>query len=277
MRSPDCSRWAVAACGSSSSSSSGSSGGATTSGSAERPAQGGREPGRPARCYGKKKGGVLTVYSSEDFEHLDPGAAYFTQRLRGRRTRPSGRCSPTRRTRARRSARIWRPRSRRRPTVGSPTAARRSPSTSSTGVHFSPPVNREVTSADVAYAHRARRQPQCRQRRTSRRTSARHRRRRWSAPRAPSYKGGPIPGIQTPSKYTIVFHMTKPRSGALIDGAQPAALGAGARRSSPGRWTRRAPTTYGTQDVVATGPVHDQVRSQDGRVRRASATRRASR
>src|SRR5438270_1076246 len=68
------------------------------------------------------------------------------------------------------------------------------------GVHFSPPVNREVTSADVAYA-------------IERGANA-----NVANPYFPSYfnyivgastaNGGPIQGIVTPDKYTIVFHLT---------------------------------------------------------------------
>ena len=59
----------VAACGSSSSGSSS----ATT---ANIPLKAGENPVGQT-LYGKTKGGTLTVYSSEDFEHLDPGEAYF--------------------------------------------------------------------------------------------------------------------------------------------------------------------------------------------------------
>src|SRR5258707_13098049 len=68
----------VSACGSNSSSS-GGSGGSTSTGTAATP----KIPLKPGETpvgqtlYGKTKGGSLTVYSSEDFEHLDPGSAYF--------------------------------------------------------------------------------------------------------------------------------------------------------------------------------------------------------
>ena len=42
----------------------------------------------------KKRGGALTVYTSEDFEHLDPGESYFTNDY-GVDGPRSARCSPT--------------------------------------------------------------------------------------------------------------------------------------------------------------------------------------
>ena len=61
---------AVAACGSSSSS--------TSAGAPKIPLKAGENP-VGQQLYGKTKGGTLTAYSSEDFEHLDPGQAYFVQ------------------------------------------------------------------------------------------------------------------------------------------------------------------------------------------------------
>src|SRR5689334_6792966 len=62
---------AVAACGSSSS-------GSSTVKTAAIPLKAGENP-VGQQLYGKTKGGTLTAYSSEDFEHLDPGEAYFVQ------------------------------------------------------------------------------------------------------------------------------------------------------------------------------------------------------
>ena len=71
------------------------------------------------------------------------------------------------------------------------------------GVHFSPPVNREVTSADVAYA------------------IERGANENVANPYFSSYfgslegaskaNGGPIPGITTPNSHTIVFHLAEPK------------------------------------------------------------------
>ncbi len=67
----------VSACGSSSSSSP-----AASSSSSSSSANGGLalkagESGLGQDLYNGKRGGTLTVYSQEDFEHFDPGEAYF--------------------------------------------------------------------------------------------------------------------------------------------------------------------------------------------------------
>ena len=63
--------------------------------------------------------------------------------------------------------------------------------------------------------------------------------------------GGPIAGIETPSRYTIVFHLTKPTAGAALRRAQPAAVGAGAagirqaaRRAQPHDVRHRIPRRH---------------------------------
>ena len=77
----------VAACGSSGGGSSGgsSAGSAGSSGQPSGastptvPLKAGENPvGQSLSPAGKKRGGTLTVYTSEDFEHLDPGESYFT-------------------------------------------------------------------------------------------------------------------------------------------------------------------------------------------------------
>ena len=151
----------VAACGSSgggSSSSGGAGGGSTNAkpsgGSVQTiPLKAGENPvGQVLTGPAKKHGGTLTVYSSEDFEHLDPGESYFTQDY--------GVDYVTQRA----AVRISCPTP---PTTLSADLATEVPTTANggitdggktvtvhirQGVHFSPPVNREVTSADVAYA-----------------------------------------------------------------------------------------------------------------------------
>src|SRR5579862_71264 len=66
----------VAACGSSSSNSSSGGKSSSSSGTPSIPLKPGENP-VGQQLYGKKKGGTLTVYSSEDFIHFDPGEAYF--------------------------------------------------------------------------------------------------------------------------------------------------------------------------------------------------------
>ena len=66
--------FALSACGGSSSSSSGSSGGTSTSSSTLKPAL----TGAGQTLTDGKKGGTLTVFQHEDFQHLDPGESYFS-------------------------------------------------------------------------------------------------------------------------------------------------------------------------------------------------------
>ena len=96
------------------------------------------------------------------------------------------------------------------------------------GVFFGPPVNRQVTAQDVAFAIERGANPNVGNAYFPAYFGA-------GAP-APligttsaSYKGGPIPGITTPNKTTIVFHMTKPGATLLLAGAEPADI-----RAAPG-------------------------------------------
>jgi peptide/nickel transport system substrate-binding protein len=240
----------VAACGGSSSSSS-SGGGSSSSASATTqtiPLKPGEDPTH--QSLSGKKGGTLTVYSSEDFEHLDPGESYFTNDY--------GVDTPTQR-----ALFAYLPNT--ADTV-SPDMATTIPTTSNggitdggktvtvhirQGVHFSPPVNREVTSADVAYAIERGANPNVANPYFGAYLGA-------SAP-APlvgataNYKGGPIPGIQTPNKFTIVFHTTKP-SGSFLVSALSLPLSAAVPESFAGPMDKQSPTTYGTKSLVATGP-----------------------
>ena len=95
---------------------------------------------------GAKHGGVLTVYDHEDFQHLDPGQTYFGVDypvVYATQTAPVH--VPAQRREPRRS-RCSHPVPRSCPTVSAVTVHLKR------GVNFSPPVNREVTSSDVAYA-----------------------------------------------------------------------------------------------------------------------------
>src|ERR1019366_1558788 len=237
----------VAACGSSSSSSSSGSGSTSTASLALKP---GENPVGQT-LYGKKKGGSLTVYSSEDFEHLDPGESYFeldyAVDYASQRTL-FGYLPNTSQT-------------------VSPDLATVMPTTANGGitdggktltvhirpnVDFSPPVNRAVTSADVAYAIERGANPNV------------------ANPYFPAYFGAasptplvgttsakyagtPIPGIQTPNPTTIVFHMAKPGATFLIQ-ALSLPLSAPVPKSFAGPLDKHSPTTYGSQYLVATGP-----------------------
>jgi peptide/nickel transport system substrate-binding protein len=241
----------LAACGGSSSSSASSSSGASSSATGQSlPLKPGENPAGQ-QLTGKTKGGNLTVYSSEDFEHLDPGESYFvldyqvdyaTQRtLFGYMPNTS--------------------------TALSPDLATVIPTTANGGitdggktltvhirpnVHFSPPVNRAVTSADVAYAIERGANPNV--------ANPYFPAYFGSASPTPlvgttssKYAGGPIAGIQTPNKTTIVFHMTKPGATFLLQ-ALILPLSAPVPESFAGPLDKHSPTTYGTTYLAASGP-----------------------
>jgi peptide/nickel transport system substrate-binding protein len=257
----------VAACGSSGNSGSGgSNGGSSHSSSAGAvptvPLKAGEDPTHQTLSpAGRKRGGALTVYTSEDFEHLDPGESYFTNDY--------GIDSATQR-----ALFAYKPDTE---NVLSPDLATVIPSTANggitdggktvtvhirPGVHFSPPVNREVTSADVAYAIERAANPNVANPYFQSYFGA-----GASAPlvgaTSPNYKGGPIPGIQTPNKDTIVFHTTKP-SGAFLVSALSLWISAPVPESFAGPLDKQSPTTYGTKYLVATGPYMIQADPKTG-------------
>jgi peptide/nickel transport system substrate-binding protein len=229
---------ALAACGSSSSGSSSSSAYAKTAASTNLPLKPGESP-TGQTLFGKKHGGVLNVYDHEDFEHLDPGQSYFvldyvvdypTQR-------PLYSYMPN-------SA-----------TTLSPDLASGMPIVTNGGktvtvhikhgVRFSPPVNREVTSADVAYAIERGANPNV--------GNAYFQPYFGTIVGAAKATGGPIAGIKTPDKYTIVFHLTSPTATLLI-GALSLPLSAPVPQSFAKPLDAQKPTTYGSKYLVATGP-----------------------
>jgi peptide/nickel transport system substrate-binding protein len=232
----------LAACGSSSSNSSSSSGSGTTS-TPSIPLKPGENPVGQT-LYGKKKGGTLTVYSSGDFEHLDPGSSYYAldYQVIYATQRPLLSYPPN------------------SSTTVAPDLATAVPTTANGGitdggktvtvhiqpnVKFSPPVNRVVTSKDVAYAIERGANPNVGN--------------AYFGPYfggivgASSAKGGPISGIQTPNNTTLVFHLTKPTANLLI-GAFSLPLSSPVPSSMAVPMDKHAPTTYGAQAEVATGP-----------------------
>jgi peptide/nickel transport system substrate-binding protein len=226
---------ALAACGGSSSSSSGSGGGGSSSGSSLKPAL----DGSGQTLTGGKKGGTLTVYDHEDFEHLDPGQSYFSldYEVIYPTQRPLFIFLPTNPEKA-------------VPDLASAPAKITKNGTVLTvhirkGVKFSPPVNRAVTSADVAYAIERGANPNV------------------ANPYFPAYfdyvqgaskaTGGPISGISTPDPQTIVFHLTGPYASFFI-GALSLPLSAPVPKEFAAPLDAKKPTTFGSTYLVSTGP-----------------------
>jgi peptide/nickel transport system substrate-binding protein len=187
----------VAACGSggSSSSSSSSGGSSTSSSSSSGEAAGFTGGANIAVSQGQKKGGTLNLISNEGWEHLDPGQSYFqidygvvyaVQRpLYG--NMPDNGKKPI-------------------PDLaqGTPIISKDAKTVTvhiKPNVKWSPPLNRTVTSADVKYAFERDFNPNVPNAYASS---------YYPIVGSDKSKGGPISGIQTPNKTTIVFHLTRP-------------------------------------------------------------------
>jgi peptide/nickel transport system substrate-binding protein len=189
--------------------------------------------------YNGIRGGTLTVEDSTDFQHLDPGQAYYSvdYEVIYATQRPLFSYLPD------------------ETETPSPDLASGPPIVSADGktvtvqikhgVYFSPPVNREVTSADVAYAIERGANPNV------------------LNPYFSSYffdivgaskaTGGPIPGIVTPNRYTIVFHLTGPY-GTFFASALSLPLTAPVPKEFAAPLDAKKPTAYGSMYEVATGP-----------------------
>ncbi len=219
----------LAACGSSNSSSSGSSGTKVTAGV--------QTPATEAQTGGKK-GGTLNVLNHEDFEHIDPGQSYFAldYDMVYSTQRPLYSYNPNNFK------------------ASVPDMAEAPPTISADaktvvvhirhGVHFSPPVNREVTSADVAYALDRGANPSVANPYFLAYFS--------SVEGASKASGGPIPGIKTPDKYTIEFHLTEPKA-AIVSEALVLPVSAPVPEEYAKKFDAKKPSEYGNFQV-ATGP-----------------------
>jgi len=244
----------LSACGGSSSSSSSSGGGSstatTTSGVQSIPLKPGENPAGQ-QLTGGKKGGTLTELSNGDFLHLDPGAAYYSldYQIVQATERPLFSYPPNSATTIRADLATVIPTT----ANGGITDGGKTVTVHITqGVHYSPPVNRAVTAQDVAFALERGANPNV--------GNAYWPSYFGAASPAPlvgstasSYKGGPLKGIQTPNKTTIVFHMMKPGAATLIS-----ALSLPLSSPLPSEFVapldKHAPTTYGTNYLVAVGP-----------------------
>lgn len=187
---------------------------------------------------GGARGGTLTVLDHQDFEHLDPGQAYSsvdyevvyaTQRPLYS-YKPDSYAAPV-------------------PDLASGppeiSADRRTVTVHiRSGVRFSPPVNREVTSADVAYAIERGANPNVANPYFSTYFG--------SLVGAGTAKGGPIPGISTPNAHTIVFHLDEPKA-PILAAALVLPLTAPVPVQFAKKYDAHSPTEYGNY-LVATGP-----------------------
>jgi peptide/nickel transport system substrate-binding protein len=221
----------LAACGSS------SSGTSSSSVSGTGVAAGIQTPATES-LTGGKRGGTLNVLNHEDFEHIDPGQSYFSIDYEAdfATSRPLYSYKPNTFKEA------------------SPDMASGPPQISANketitipirhGVHFSPPVNREVTSADVAYALDRGANPNV--------ANPYFLAYFKSIVGAEKASGGPIPGITTPNKYTLVIHLTEPKAATVI-GALVLPVSAPVPEEYAKKFDAKKPSEYGNYQV-ATGP-----------------------
>jgi peptide/nickel transport system substrate-binding protein len=196
-------------------------------------------------CGGQERrdvgdGGTLTMLSSSDVDFLDPGRTSFAQGVQVARAtqRTLYGYAPT-------------DLSRRVPDLaaGAPVVSgggRTITVRIRRGVRFSPPVDREVTSQDVAYAL---------DRLFSKNVGcpyAAYFGDLVGAPRAPTDAVRAIRGITTPDAHTIVFRLRRRTSAAFLGAlTMPASAPVPQEYAAP--FDAKSPSTY-TTHVVATGP-----------------------
>jgi peptide/nickel transport system substrate-binding protein len=188
-----------------------------------------------------RTGGTLTVINSADFQHADPGAAYYqfdymvdyaTQRplysfKPGQTAEPPSPDLASGPWRVSKDARTVTVHIKR-------------------GIRFSPPVSREVTAADVKYAL---------ERGFSQNVANAYVAAYFpiaGAPAQPTAGVKPISGITTPDRYTIQIRLTKP-TGLTAAEALALPLSAPVPREYAARFDRKNPSTYASHQV-ATGP-----------------------
>jgi peptide/nickel transport system substrate-binding protein len=224
----------LAACGSSSTTSSTTG---TTASASSALSTGGYKSPLTEPLTGGKRGGTLEVLQEIDFEHLDPGIAYFSvdYAVVFATQRPLYSQKPN-------------------STEETPDMAEGQPEITDggktvtvhikKGIHFSPPVNSEVTSEDVAYAIERGANPN-----VANPYIASYFK---SIEGEPTATGGPIKGIETPSKYTIVFHLTEAK-GQLVADALCLPLTAAVPKAYAEKFDKNKPSNYADYEV-ATGP-----------------------
>lgn len=184
-----------------------------------------------------KRGGALQVLDETDFEHLDPGDSYYAldYGVVFATQRPLYSNKPN-------------------TTSPSPDMASGAPEVSANnetvtvhlqeGIHFSPPVNREVTSEDVAYAIERGANPNVANPYLQSYFEA--------VEGVPKATGGPIKGIETPNKHEIVFHLDEPK-GQLVADALVLPLSAAVPKEYAEKFDKNKPSNYAAYEV-ATGP-----------------------
>jgi peptide/nickel transport system substrate-binding protein len=194
-------------------------------------------PPTPTECA--SKGGTLRILSAGDVDHIDPGQAYYS--FSYEITRPTQRNLLNEKP----------------GTVElQPDLAAGMPQVTKDGktvtvklrqgVRFSPPVNREVTSADVKYAVERGFATS-----VANGYAAAYFGVIQGAPKTPPRFPQPISGIETPDDSTIVFHLTRPEAVFVTALSMPLTAPVPAEYAKP--FDDQAVSSYGLHQV-ATGP-----------------------
>jgi peptide/nickel transport system substrate-binding protein len=227
----------LAACGSSSSTTSTTSSSSSSASGASAALSTGGYQSPLSEAETGKRGGTLTALQETDFEHLDPGIAYFSvdYAVVFATQRPLYSQKPN-------------------SSEATPDMAEGAPEVSSDGktvtvhlkegIHFSPPVNREVVAEDVAYAIQRGANPDVANPYIQSYFKA--------IEGMPTATGGPVKGIETPNKHEIVFHLTEPK-GQLVADALVLPLTAAVPKSYAEKFDKNKPSNYAAYEV-ATGP-----------------------
>src|SRR5580692_8986532 len=184
-----------------------------------------------------KRGGTLEVLQEADFEHLDPGISYFAldYEVVFATQRPLYSNKPNSNETVADMA------------SGTPEVSADNETVTvhlKEGVDFSPPVNREVTSQDVAYAIERGANPNVANPYIQTYFSA--------IEGMPQAKGGTIKGIETPNKHEIVLHLTEPK-GFFVAEALCLPLTAAVPKEYAEKFDKNKPSNYAAYEV-ATGP-----------------------
>jgi peptide/nickel transport system substrate-binding protein len=194
-----------------------------------------------------QKGGDLTVISSGDVDYIDPGAAYYqyTYMLDNAMNR---------------TLVAWQPADTEKP---SPDLADGEPEISSdgktltftlqSGIKYSPPVNRDVTSADVKYAvERALLPGVANGYVAAYLGDIEGFKEAEAAVKKDPTKAPDISGIETPDDQTIVFHLTQPTAVAA-EQALSLPISSPVPEEYAKKYDAENPSTYG-ENQVNTGP-----------------------
>jgi peptide/nickel transport system substrate-binding protein len=185
------------------------------------------------------QGGTLTVLNQSDFQHLDPGQAYTSVDLQV--------VSATQRT-----LYSFLPNNTQAPVpdlaAGQPQVSRNGLAVTvhlKHGVDFSPPVNREVTAADVVYAFDRALNPHV--------ATPYFRTYFGDLVGARRAHGGRFAGVTATNRYTVVFRLTRPTAPTLISAlVLPISAPVPPELARP--LDARKRTSYGTEFLAATGP-----------------------